>query len=349
MLSLLSTVLTLGLIAVNLAGLAVAGTLLTGSYALSRIATPLLLALVAFFCEHFVGLGRLAFCWPLTTAAATWLVIRHRNLLRENWTIEAVFLAAFAWVFAWRVSFPSLIASSEKIGDLAMISSYLPGHRLPPPDAWLPPYPFDVYYGFQHYAAALLGRVFDLDPGLTYNTAFCLLIALTITAAALFAHTICQRAAGTALVVIAFAAGGTGATLPVHFMLQRPELHSSMRFIGASARPESADTALGQAVVNAAGVPARPKLELPSETFAYLLALGDYHATLSGFYLLTLALLCLALIESGTATRASQAVLAASPVLCHCRQRLDSAAATGACACVGGVSASAAGASPTGA
>ena len=315
MLAHLTNALAIALVLVCSAGLALATRAAFGSYALARVASPLAFALGAFFVEHFVGLGRLAWAWPPCTAASAWLILRDREILRRHWRIEATFLAAFAWPLAWRVCYPGLVASSEKIGDLAMISSYLPGHRLPPPDAWFPPYAFDIYYSFQHYGAALLGRLFDLGPGLTYNVAFSVVIAVTITAAALFAHTICRKPLGTFVVVLAFAAGGTGASLPVRFMLAAPQLHSSMRFVGGSATPEHANTPFGQAVVNAAGVGDAP-LELPSETFAYLLSLGDYHPPLSGFYLLMLALACMAVIESRPQARAAQALLAATPVLC---------------------------------
>ena len=66
-------------------------------------------------------------------------------------------------------------------------------------DAWLPPYPFDMYYAFQQYAAALLGRIFSLSPGLTYNVAFCVLISLAITAAAVFAYRTTRSALATTL------------------------------------------------------------------------------------------------------------------------------------------------------
>jgi uncharacterized membrane protein len=316
MLGLATTAFTVALVLFNTIGLSLAAHRLTGHYALSRVAAPLALALVMFFCEHFAGFGRLVWCWPLTTAASAWIVARDMRVLREHWRLEIVVLASFAWVFAWRLSFPGLVASSEKIGDLAMISSYLPGHRLPPPDAWLPPFPFDVYYSFQHYAAALLGRIFNLSPGLTYNLAFCLLVSLTIVAAAVVAHTICKTVRGAALVVLAFAAGGTGATIPAHLMLEGPALHSSMRFIGGTAVPERVETGFGRALVDAAAVPRVETLELPAETFAYLLSLGDYHPPLSGFYLLMLAMLCLAAIETSREVRYAQACLAASVVLC---------------------------------
>src|SRR5262249_14697072 len=126
----------------------------------------------------------------LTTAASAWIVWRNQRVVRIHWRIEAGFLSAFAWAFAWRFAYPGIVASSEKLADLAMISSYLPGRRLPPQDVLLPPYPFDVYYSFQHYAAALLGRLFGLSPGLTYQLSFCVIVALTILSAAGCAYAI---------------------------------------------------------------------------------------------------------------------------------------------------------------
>ena len=64
-----------------------------------------------------------------------------------------------------------------------------------------------------------------------------------------------------------------------------------MRFIGDTARPQLVDTAFGHWLVEQAQVPDDEVVKLPSETFAYLTYIGDYHPPLSGFYLLMLALL----------------------------------------------------------
>lgn len=311
-----TTAFTIGLIYVNLLALALIAWRWLGSYALARVAAPAAFTLAAFFVEHFVGFGRLGWTWPLTTAAALWVVAKRRDVVLDHLGTETLFFVAFAWALVWRLSFPDIVASSEKIGDLAMIVSYMPGGRLPPVDAWYPPYPFDVYYSFQQYGAALLGRMFALPPGTAYNLAFAVLIALTITAAGAAAYAICRSVRGTVLVLAAFAIGGTGATIPSQFMFENPPIYSSMRFIGDTARPQLVDTAFGHWLVEQAGVPNDEVVKLPSETFAYLTYLGDYHPPLSGFYLLMLALLCIALVEAGTATGAAQAVLAATIPLC---------------------------------
>ena len=309
MLTHLASAFIIGVIVLNLVALALLGASATGHYAFARVTTPVAAALALFFCEHFVGLGRLVGLWPVTTIASAWVVWRRRDLLRAHWRVEAAFFAAFTWAFAWRFTSPSIVESSEKISDLAIIATYLPGGRLPATDAWFPPYPFDIYYSFQHYAAALLGRLFALSPGLTYNLAFCFLIALALTAAAAGVYRICRSVPGTALVMAAFALGGTGATIPVHFMVPKPELWSSMRFIGDVATRAESHTPFGRWLLDQARVSTLP-MKLPTETFAYLISLGDYHAPLGGFYLLTLALLCLALLETDAAPRTAWAALA---------------------------------------
>ena len=317
MLGLAATALTIGLVYVNLLGLSLLALRWTRSYTLARVGAPVAAALALFFVEHFVGLGRLGWCWPLTTAAAVWILARQRGDVVEHLGAEALFFAAFAWALVWRISFPGIVASSEKIGDMAMIVSYLPGHRLPAQDAWYPPYPFDIYYSFQHYGAALLGRIFALGPGTAYNLAFSVVIALTITAAGAAAYTMCRSIRGAVLVLAAFVIGGTGATIPAHFMFKAPQMYSSMRFIGDTARPQFVDTAFGRWVLDRAHVRDNHETtKLPSETFAYLTYLGDYHPPLSGFYLLMLALLCIALAEAGTSAGAAQAALAASIPVC---------------------------------
>jgi uncharacterized membrane protein len=316
MFALAATGFILCVIAINLIALALAGHRWIGSYTLSRAATPAAAALALFFVEHFVGLGGLAWCWPLTTAAAVWLTWRQWATIAAHWRTEAAFAASFAWVFVWRLCYPGIVPSSEKLGDLAMIASYLPGARLPPEDVWLPPFKFDVYYSFQHYAASLLGRLFDLGPGLTYNLGFCLLVALTTFCAAGCAWSICRSTWKTALVVAAFAAGGTGASIPVHFMMRDPPLYASMRFIGDWATHGTVKTPFAQWLLAAGRVAPTDPVKMPTETFSYLLQLGDYHPPLSGFYLLMLALLCIARVEEEGENGAATAIMAATIPVC---------------------------------
>src|ERR1700722_6783906 len=74
----------------------------------------------------------------------------------------AVFGAIFLYALAWRFTFPNIDGSSEKLADLSFISSYYPGETLPAPDAWFSPYRSTQYYSFQHYGAALMGRLLSI-------------------------------------------------------------------------------------------------------------------------------------------------------------------------------------------
>jgi uncharacterized membrane protein len=120
---------------------------------------------------------------------------------------ELVFVLAFLYGFAWKFTFPDITPSSERITDLYFITNYLPGNRLPPLDQWYPPHHFNVYYALQHYGAALLGRIFGLDGGTSYNIAFALLMALPITLAWHFASTFIKSRGYRLLLVLALVTG----------------------------------------------------------------------------------------------------------------------------------------------
>jgi len=312
MLAHLSAAMTVALLLLNLAGLALVGHRVISSYALAKVVSPLLLCLGCFFVEHFFGLGKLSWLWPLTTLASVWMVLKHRSVLRSNWATEAVFTAGFGYSFLWRYCLPDIDAGSEKLADLTFICNYLPGATLPPVDTWLPPFRFDVYYSFQHYSAALMGRILNLDPGTTYNLGICVIAAMTIVVAWATASLLCRKRIWVALVVAAFVVGGTGASQVSHLMIDNPALYAGMRFIGGTATPGTVTTPFGKWLVYISGVPPQEATELALETFSYLTYLGDYHPPLSGFFLLMLGLLCIVLSERECEKRISQAVLAAT-------------------------------------
>jgi uncharacterized membrane protein len=312
MLALIAIGIGLSILLVNLAGLSLAAMRLTRDYALARAASPVLLVVPLFFLEHFAGLGWLAWVWPVTTAASLWLVWKHVREIEAHWKTEVLFLGGFFYAFAWRFCFPDLNASSEKLTDLGFIGNYLAGTRLPPVDRWFPPFAFDVYYGLQYYGAALMGRIFGMDGGYTYNLSFCVLVGMTVVAAGGAARLLCGRRRWWLLPLAAFLLGGTGASPLMPLIHRRPALHESMRFIGGSAVPGTVDTAFGKWLVSASGVPAKDAPELPAETFSYLVYLGDLHPPVSGFFLLALALLCLVLAEQNGESGFAQALLVAT-------------------------------------
>ena len=306
-----ANLLLVGLLLVNLAGLSLAAYAISRSWLLARAASPLLVA-IPFFIEHFFGFGALKWVWPLTTIVSIALVLSHRQLLKLHWRIEAVFHGAFAYALAWRYSFPDIYASSEKICDLTFVANYIHGDRLPPVDRWLPPSSFDMYYSLQHYAAALLGRVLAAPVGTAYNLAICVIVAAAVTAAAGTAWLLVRREEPALLLTIALLLGGTGASPFIRLVMPNPQLHSSIRFMGSSLSPKLATGPLGEWLLHADKVSEDSSLDLPVELFSYLVGLGDYHPPLSGYLLLMVALLSIAMIETGEAARAAHAVLAAT-------------------------------------
>ncbi len=305
-----ANLLLIGLLLLNLAGLSVLAYLFSRSWLLARAASPLLVA-IPFFLEHFRGFGSLAWAWPVTTIISAGLIASHWQLLKKHWRIEAVFHAAFAYALAWRYSFPDIYASSEKICDVTFIANYIHGDKLPPVDRWLPPFAFDMYYAMQHYAAALLGRILQVSAGTAYNLAICVIVAAVVTAAAGAAWLLVRREGPALLLTIALVLGGTGVSPFIRLVTPNPQLHSSIRFIGSSLSPKSATGPLGRWLLHADKATDK-SLDLPVELFSYLVGLGDYHPPLSGYLLLMIALLSIAMIEAGQAVRAAHVALAAT-------------------------------------
>ncbi|HNW44735.1 MAG TPA: DUF2298 domain-containing protein [Elusimicrobiales bacterium] len=267
------------------------------NYTLSRVAAPVLFVLVFQALEHLAGFGSLFRISPLLLAV---LIYSARKAgigeeFRKNISTEFAVLAGFCYCLLWRAAFPDLDPSSEKIADLSFICNYIDGARLPPPDKWLPPFTFDYYYSFQHYAAALAGRLLNVKAGAAYHLGYCGFSALIAAAAWGTASSFAGKTAHRVLLTTALFLGGTGAAVLVPFMSHgTPPLHASMRFLGSYASEVPDGTMLGKKI--AALSPANP-MDLPVEIFSYLIQLGDYHAPLGGFLLLMAALLCMAIVE----------------------------------------------------
>lgn len=329
--NLIYIVMTLMLLLLNLAGL----TLLVSRYlpplAIARSVGILLFCLTLFFIEHFIGLGQLTWLWPLTSSSAALVIYQQRAKLFATgfYKAEAVFYLAFLYVFAWKFAFPSIYPSSERVTDLYFIANYLDGTTLPPLDHWYPPHVFNIYYAFQHYAAALMGRIFGFDPGTTYNIAFALLLALPATLAWDLASRHVQQTWAKGLLLLVLVTGGTGLS-PLMHLLQQPKpdltadqitnkasdyLVASQRFIGLMEKENN--TALAATLFPPLKPEQKPTpefepRELPMESYGYQIFLGDYHPPLGGFFLLLLALALMAAIEANAVDRIGQAVLAAT-------------------------------------
>jgi hypothetical protein len=203
-----------------------------------------------------------------------------------------VCIAVFLYAMSWRFIYPDIDGSSEKIADFSYICSYYTGATLPVQDAWFSPYLSTQYYSFQHYGAALMGRILLLPPGSAYNIGYCLLIALGGTAFAGAVFMVARNAWTRAAVITCFVVGGTGVTILDHFTDKEVTPWTNMRYIGSAQMDKEP---LGKALraynykyIMPEGTNNSFVMELPGEIYSYVVFLGDYHAPLSGYYLLGL-------------------------------------------------------------
>jgi hypothetical protein len=333
---------TLLFIWISVAGVTLISHRYLSDLTIARSTGILLVVLVLFFFEHIVGLGNLHWVLPITVIFGVLMIWNSTNnsVTREFWQAELVFVLAFLYGFFWRYSFPDISPSSEKITDLFFISNYYPGDTLPPLDNWNPPHVFDYYYAFQHYAAALLGRVFNLDIGLCYNLSFALLTALPLTLAWSVSGYYIQSKALRFLLVCTLALGGTGFSPILHYAFQSPSapdtdnkgdlqqykhemgnysrrnIISSVRFIGGDLDPRpTPETPISNSKSKEISTvhhdtKSNNLMVLPSENFGYQYFLGDYHPTVGGFFLLLLAFALIVHSEHNRETRLSQGLLA---------------------------------------
>ncbi|MBI3776652.1 MAG: hypothetical protein HY273_14115, partial [Gammaproteobacteria bacterium] len=326
------TAFSLALLLLNLAGLTLIIQRWVAPFALARSVGIFALCLSTFFLEHFIGLGQLTWVWPITSVVSTLLLYRQAATLVTSgfWRAEGVFYAAFFYVFAWRFAFPTIYPSSEMVTDLYFIANYLDGSTLPPLDHWYPPHVFNIYYAFQHYAAALMGRIFGYDPGTTYNLGFTLLMALPVTLAWEFTSYFVKNTAAKIVLLVALVSGGTGISPLAHLLVQgssdpstaealdadaRNMMVMSQRFIGVL--DKNINTRLGHALFPPLAPEQKPApefepRELQMESYGYQIFLGDYHPPLGSYFLLVLALALIAAIAMQTVGRLGQALLAAT-------------------------------------
>jgi hypothetical protein len=289
-------------------------TLLTLRYipfpAIARTTGILLVCLALFSLEHFVGLGELyPLFLPLTALSLYVIWLDRARFLDENFrTSELVFVCALLFGAVWRLTTPDIVEDNDRLSDFHLVSNYLLGERLPPIDNWLPHQRLNYYYAFQHYAAALFGRLFGLGPGASFNLAAVILSALVLALAWEFLTILRVRLGLKLLSVAALAIGGIGVS-PLFHLITSPFpsgfLHGASayhdvlynsRFIGWFETSVSSDA--WRALF---GETQRANL-LPIETFGYQYALGGYHAVLSGFLLLFLALTIMVATPTATNT-----------------------------------------------
>ncbi|HRP03739.1 MAG TPA: DUF2298 domain-containing protein, partial [Opitutaceae bacterium] len=297
---------TLLLIFINLWGIALVTGLIWRNRWLACALGPWLLTTLFYAVESYHGLGSLrgvGFIGSITSlslillSASAWnpswlgaTGVRRLEVWRAEFSPRRmldcgiIFATVFGYAMLWRFAYPNVDGSSEKLADFSYICSYLSGQTLPVPDVWLHPYPSNQYYSFQHYAAALMGRLLGLPPGTVYNLGFCVLIGLGGLTFAGVIWLVCRRLWVRIVVLVGLVIGGSGMSGVIHLVDKNPTPWSSMRFIGSAPLDRAP---LG--VMLKAYQDKFPKLDLPGEPFSYSIFLGDYHAPLASYLLLGLA------------------------------------------------------------
>jgi uncharacterized membrane protein len=306
---------TLSLLGVNLWGLMLAAGLYWRNrwFALGTGPAVAVTAVYAVECQHGLGPSLPGLClvstvlsvaaiaasagpWEPAWLKGAWLqrirAWREEFAPRRLIPCFAVFAVVFLYAFSWRFIYPDIDGSSEKIADFSYIVSYYSGATIPVPDAWFSPYLSTQYYSFQHYGAALMGRLLLLPPGSAYNIGYCLLIALGGSAFAGAVFMACKRAWTRTIVIACFVIGGTGVTGIDHLTDKDVNPWTTMRYIGSAQMDKPPLGTWLKAyndkfqIVEASGKTF--PMELPGEIYSYVVFLGDYHAPLSGYYLLGL-------------------------------------------------------------
>jgi len=284
---------------INLLGAGLAGRRFIGDYAIARAASVLAICLVCLCLEHFGGWGPHLPLLPITTVLSIWLIWRNRAAVRENAMMEFLFGAGFLYCLLWRYTFPDIDFTEDKMPNYGLIASYMRGTRLPPPDLWMYPFRANYYYSFQHYGAALLGRLLGLGPGVSYHLAFCTLVGFMALLMGSCVTRFCAWPVGRWAVMLSLFLGGSGVVAFVHFLVKEHYSIDIVRFLGGSI-VHNGLTPLGHgvsAMMTTQGVEPR---DLPMEPLSYFLTKGDYHPPLSGFLLLAFAAALIAVLETGT-------------------------------------------------
>lgn len=293
MITLIYLSLTVVIVLTNLIALGVLVQKVVPERNLARFIGIVGISLVLFFIEHLVGLGDLAWVWPLTTALSVYVLWRHQTELVtvKFWWPEAAFVLGFIYALAWRFLLPDINPVAEEMTDLYFVANYRQGVTLPPPDMWLSGYNFDFYYAFQHYAIALYGRIFDFNVGVNYNLAWPIVAGSMAGLAWSIGSALALKKRWNSLFSATVLLGGSGVTvfslLIWNFGNWATDAGAASQYMWASVRAiggfaERANGPLGELFYGGATT---PMPILPIETTAYLLFNGDLHPPLGGFLL----------------------------------------------------------------
>lgn len=275
-------------------------------------AAPWIVLTAVFSLETFVGLGSLrgvatlalgmslALVWlsaqtQWPASPPPWLSAWRASFHPRRFVGVALpFVVAFGYALAWRYRSLDLTDWIEKIPDLAQVAGHAAGAGVPAVDAWLAPHSNSSYYSFQHYGAAVLGRLLNLSPGLATNLGFCVVVGCIGAGFAGALRVMGATRRATVIVWLSLLIGGSGVTLLAPWLIEGERPWERIFLFGTVPMTVAP---LGTALQSYAA--AFPRLSLPYEPLAYSILLGDFHAPLSSYALLGLA------VAAGAAWRTS--------------------------------------------
>jgi len=108
------------------------------------------------------------------------LLIEIRNLRTTIVLEEIVFIVAFASMLLFRGAVPQ-IKDIEKFMDFAIINGLYRGQQVPPTDVWFSGFSMNYYY-FGHFSLALVNKISQIPPAISYNLNVAYIFALSAIA-----------------------------------------------------------------------------------------------------------------------------------------------------------------------
>jgi hypothetical protein len=172
---------------------------------------PILALLSTLNCiEYFIPLSNLGWLLPFTLGGLIWVILSGGYSWEGLRFPTIFFVCLFNFTFALKCIAPVISNATEGVSNLTRILNYSLGGGLPQIDSFLPPYSYANYYSFQHYGAAILERLFNVDLGTAYNVSYAFLLAWVCLNAAGVAHSISGKMWISIATTIVILAGWTG-------------------------------------------------------------------------------------------------------------------------------------------
>ncbi len=259
------------------------------------------------FIEHFIALSNLGWLLPLSLGGLLWGMVKPGYSWEGLRFPSVLFVLTFSFMLLLKSLSPEIPNFTEGTGNMTRILNYSLGGTLPPIDCFLPPVDYGSYYSFQQYGAAILKRLFVLDLGTAYNLSFAFLLGWMCLAGAGVAHSITGKRWIAVTTVMILLAGMTGSVPFLLFYGPQGIFHAfadvhSFSDLMTNLDRVGLDFALSTNINDSWNDKERnpfwwicaqdtyhPGLKLLPPT--YTLYYSEFHATLGGTFVTTVALL----------------------------------------------------------